>query len=178
MQVNYTGDTRFFVQNLTLYKHDMPVYAMENIAAHTFYISNSGTVFALSDHQVFFYDQQGNVETLQDLIFPNGCGFSENNQNFFVSDRNNLCVYSSSGDLVYELRPCRLFVDFQNGQFIATVSSDTLILYKDGKEAGQRVLSTPYIRSLDISEDQNHLIIETPHTFQTIELPEEQGQDK
>lgn len=172
MQVDYAGGTELYAEDLTLYKNDLPLFTLENTPAHTFYISNTGTVFAVSDHQLFFFDQAGNIEILQDLFYPNGFGFSINKEMFFASDRNKLHVYSQTGVLLYELKPCRLFIDFQDGKYIATVSSDTLIFYEEGNEVGTRLLSTPYIRDLEFSEENNYLIMETPRAFETIELPD------
>lgn len=178
MQVDYTGGTECFAENLILYENDIPVYTLENTPAHTFYITNIGTVFALSDHQLCFFGRDGNVEVLQDLHFPNGFGFSEDKERFFASDRDHLRVYYQNGEVLYELEPCRLFIDFQNGRFIAAVSNDTLIFYEDGQEVLKRALSTPYIRGLEFSKDNNCLIVQTPRSFETIELPFKKGTDK
>jgi len=147
------------------------MYTIERPKAHTFYIDNIGTVFALSDQHLYFYDQAGETSILQELTFPNGFGFSLDNYNFFASDRNALNVYSLSGELVYELKPCRLYLGFEHGRFIATVSNDTLFFYEEGIEVATRHLATPYIRTLQISEDKRSLIIEMPNSFETVELP-------
>ena len=178
IQVDYTGGTEFFVDKFTLYKNETPVYTLGNIPAHTFYVSNIGTVFALNDYQLYFFNRDGNFEILQDLHFPNGFGFSKDKKNFFASDRDYLRVYMQNGELLYELAPCRLFIDFQDGEFIATVSSDTLTFYEEGKEVSKSLLSTPYIRSMEFSKDQNCLIIQTPRSFETVELPNNKGFDK
>ncbi|MGB3341144.1 MAG: hypothetical protein WBB37_06655 [bacterium] len=170
-QVDYSGGTNCVVQQITMYRDGMCLYTRERPEAHTFYISDIGTVFALSDQQLYFYDQQGNVKTLQDLIFPNGFGFSTDNHNFFASDRNELNVYARTGELVYKLKPCRLCLGFEHGRFIATVSNDTLFFYEDGIEVATRRLSTPYIRTLRISEDKRSLIIEMPNSFEAVEFP-------
>ena len=159
-------------------QHKMSLYFIEGPEAHTFYINDIGTVFALSDRQLFFYDQQGNVKTLQDLVYPNGFGFSMDNHHFFASDRNALNVYSRAGELVYELKACRLFICFQSGRFIATVSNDTLFFYEDGIEVATRRLSTPYIRRLDISEDRRYVIVEMPNAIESIKFPAETGQER
>lgn len=177
-QIDYTGGTNCFVQRITMYQHKMSLYFIEGPEAHTFYINDIGTVFALSDRQLFFYDQHGNVETLQDMVYPNGFGFSMDNHHFFASDRNALNVYSRTGELVYELKPCRLFIGFQSGRFIATVSNDTLFFYEDGIEVATRRLSTPYIRGMDISEDRRCVIVEMPNAIESIKFPAETGQKK
>jgi hypothetical protein len=177
-QVDYTGGTNCVVQQMTIYRDGMSLYTIESPEAHTFYISDTGTVFALSDQQLYFYDRQGNVKTLQDLTFPNGFGFSTDNYDFFASDRNALNVYSRTGELVYELKPCRLFIGFERGRFVATVSNDTLFFYEDGIEVATRRLSTPYIRRLDISEDKRCVIVEMPNALEAIEFPAETGQEE
>ncbi|MDH4242085.1 MAG: hypothetical protein OEW48_21190 [Phycisphaerae bacterium] len=177
-QVDYSGGTNCVVQQITMYRDRMSLYTIESPKAHTFYISDTGTVFALSDQQLYFYDQQGNVKTLQDLTFPNGFGFSLDNHNFFASDRNTLNVYSRSGELIYELNPCRLFIGFEQGKYIATVSNDTLFFYEDGVEVATRYLSTPYIRRLYISDDKRCVIVEKPNASEAIEFPVGTGQEK
>ncbi len=177
-QIDHSGNTNCFTRHFTMYKHDLISYTKEELQAHTFYISDTGTVFALSDLQLYFYDQQGNVKTLKDLIYPNGFGFSTDKHHFFASDRNALNIYSRTGELVYELKPCRLFIGFEQCRFIATVSNDTLFFYEDGIEIAIRCLSTPYIRRLDISVDKRCVIVEMSNTFETIEFPTETGQEK
>lgn len=177
-QVDYSGGTNCVVQQITMYRDKMSLYTIESPEAHTFYISDTGAVFALSDQQLYFYDQQGNVKTLQDLTFPNGFGFSTDNHNFFASDRNTLNVYSRNGELIYELNPCRLFIGFEQGRYIATVSNDTLFFYEDGIEVATRHLSTPYIRRLYISDDKRCVVVEMPNTFETIEFSAETEQEK
>ena len=118
-QIDYTGGTNCFARHFTMYKHDLISYTKEELQAHTFYISDTGTVFALSDRQLYFYDQQGNVKTLKDLIYPNGFGFSTDKHHFFASDRNALNIYSRTGELVYELKPCRFFFFLEQCKGIA-----------------------------------------------------------
>jgi len=176
--VDYSGGTECVVQQITMCRDRKSLYTIKSPEAHTFYISDTGTVFALSDQQLYFYGQQGDVKRLQGLTFPNGFGFSLDNHHFFASDRNALNVYSRTGKLVYELKPCRLFAGFQDGHFIAAVSNDTLFFYKDGIEVATRHLATPYIRALDITDDKKCVIVEMPGASQTIEFPEEIGQEQ
>lgn len=167
---DYIGSSHLFVQTFTLYKNTEVLYTKQAVEAHTFFLSDIGTVFACSDRCLYFYDPRGEDKLLQNFAFPNGFGFSADNHVFFASDRDRLCVYSNEGELINELKPCRLFAGIDQGKFIATVSTDTLFIYKDGIENTVHKLPTPYARSLCFSEDGNCIEVELPNTIEVIEF--------
>lgn len=170
-EVDYTGGTQYYTENFVLYKGETILYAKQGILAHTFYINNAGTVFAISDHYLYLYDLHGEVSILQNLVYPNGFGFTEDNSVFYASDKSALNIYSQAGELVYQLKPCRLFAGIEEGKFIVTVSNDTLFFFENGIEVATKLLSTPYVQNLEVLQDDKCIKLELPGSTELIEFP-------
>jgi len=157
----YGGGIEFYVESFILYNQDYEViYIKEKPVANTFFIGNSGVVFALNERQLYLYGPDGAEKLLKDLNYPNGFGFSQDNSHFFASDKDGIFVYKLKGELIYKLSPGRLFISTEKARMIATISTDSLFLYKDGALQFIRCLSTPYTRSLYFSDDEKYITIE------------------
>lgn len=163
--ITYGGGVEFYVESFALLNQDGEImYTKENPDAHAFYISDSGVVFALSKNRLYLYSQYGDEILLKELNCPNGFGFSPDNFLFFASDKDGILAYSNKGDPIYKLNQGRLFASTIEGKMVAIISTDTLFVYENGVQKFKfiRKLSTPYTRSLSLSEDEKSIIIEIP----------------
>ena len=161
--IAYGGGVEFFVETFALANQNgETMYTKENPYAHTFYLSDSGVVFALDEKRLYFYDQNGSEMFLKDLNCPNGFGFSPDNYLFFASDKDGILAYSNRGELVYQLNPGRLFSSTIEGKMVAVISADTLFVYENGIHKFTKKISTPYIRSLSFSDDEKTIMLEIP----------------
>lgn len=161
--VTYGGGVEFFVKSFALSNQNGEImYIKENPDAHAFYISDSGVVFALSKNRLYLYGQYGDEILLKELNCPNGFGFSPDNFLFFASDKDGIFAYSNKGDPIYKFNQGRLFASTIEGKMVAIISTDTLFVYENGAQKFTRKLSTPYTRSLSLSDDKKSIIIEIP----------------
>ena len=170
--VIYGGSTELSVKSFTLcnQNHEI-IYTKENIDLNTFYISNSGTVFALNEQKLFFYYSNGEEKLLKDLNYPNGADFEPDHSLFFVSDKDGIFTYSDNGKIKYTFNPGRLFSSLQKGSIVAIISNDTLSIYYDGVRKFERKLLTPYARSIVFSTDAKSIIIEEPSLIEVFDSP-------
>jgi hypothetical protein len=168
-EISYRNGPVLMTSAFALYnKKDEIIYQKTEIEATTFFISNQGTVFALDEARVSFYDPAGGEKILKVLHYPNGAGFSSDQTVFFISDQTGISAYSLDGDLVHFLKPGRLFEGQGRGRIVATISNDTLSIYDDGVERFVYRLSTPYARSLRFSDDK--IIVEEPVRDEVFDL--------
>jgi WD40 repeat protein len=153
--VDYTGAHELKTLSFTLHRDGVVLYALENPAAITYFISNSGTVFACNEQRLYFYDRSGASRVLAELDYPNGFAFSHDNSLFFASDKNSLYVFSARGDQIATLLPCRLFAVNDHNSLVASVSSDTLYVQdiRTGDLLNRMLLKTPFVRALSFIDD-------------------------
>jgi len=171
--VVYTGGTELITASFKLYdQNGNMLYHIINPEAITFFISNSGVVFATNEQNLYLYRINGEILTLKKLNYPNGFGFSPDNTIFFASDRDGIYAYSLSGELLYQLNPGRLFVSTDLAKKVAIVSNDTLFYYENGELKFQKILASPYVRSLKFFDDGNAIKIEIPDKIETIKIKE------
>ena len=161
--ITHGGGVEFFVESFALQNQNgKTMYTKENPDAHTFYISDSGAVFALDEKYLYLYDKNGGEVFLKNLNYPNGFGFSPDNYLFFASDKEGIFAYSNEGELIFHFNPGRLFSSTVRGTMVAIISTDTLFVYENGVQKSAKKLSTPYARSLSFSDDEQSIIIEIP----------------
>ena len=161
--ISYGGGMELSVETFVLYNQNSEImYTKHKPTTNTYFISNTGVVFALNKKHLYFYNQKGEEVVLGNLHYPNGFGFSPSNEIFFASDKDGIFVYSDEGELMYTLKPGRLFSSTEKGSMVTTISTDTLFVYEDGIQKFMRRLSTPYARSLSFSDDEKSIIIEVP----------------
>ncbi|MEO0136504.1 MAG: hypothetical protein ABIL39_06505 [candidate division WOR-3 bacterium] len=160
-EVTYSGTTELATASFKLYDHEgNMLYHIVNPEAITFFISNTGEVFATNEQSLYLYKLTGEIKILKKLNYPNGFGFSPDNKIFFASDRNGLYAYSMSGGLLYHFNPGRLFASTDSAHRVVVVSNDTLFLYEKGKLKTQTLLPNPYVRKIQfINEDQVEIIL-------------------
>mgnify|MGYP005837341487 CR=1 FL=1 len=169
--VTYTGGTNLLTASFKLYNQEGHLfYQIIHPDAITFFISNSGEVFATNEKQLYFYTQTGSVAQLRNLQYPNGFGFSPDNTLFFASDRNGIYAYSMQGKIVYQLPPGRLFTSTTQGKRIAIISTDTLFYYQCGEFKFQKILSNPFVRKIYFSSDEKTLHLELPDSTELIKI--------
>ena len=160
-EVVYHGATELAVQAFTLYgrTHEI-IYRKEMLRVNTFFIHDSGGVFALNESELYFFRKDGEEFFLRDLTYPNGFGFAEDGSLFFASDKNGIFAYSMGGEPIYQFCPGRLFTGVENGRRVAIISTDTLFLYEDGVLKQVESLSTPYARRVRFTDGAGSVIIE------------------
>jgi outer membrane protein assembly factor BamB len=170
-EVIYAGSTELLSASFKLYdqKGNM-LYHIINPEATSFFISNSGQVFATSEQMLFLYELNGNIRTLRKLFFPNGFAFSPDNTLFFASDRDGIYAYSMKGSVVYQFKPGRLFTCTEQAKKMAIVSSVTLLFYEEGNLISQKILSNPFVRKIYFSEDRKFIYLELPDTTEMINI--------
>jgi len=167
--VDYTGGHDLVTKSFTLYQGGTLLYKMANPKAITFFISNSGTVFACNEKFLYVYDPTGRVSLIKELNYPNGFAFSPDNSLFFASDINGLFAFANAGELVYEVNPCRLFSSTSDGDEIVTISMDTLYVYEKGILKYQRLLKTLYTRTISIMNEES-IKVEEPSVIELFNL--------
>jgi hypothetical protein len=168
----YTGGTELTTVSFTLCDRGVKLYSLSKPDAITFFISNSGSVFAASEHELFCYDVTGKILFRKRLEYPNGFGFSPDNSVFFASDRDALTAYAANGNIVYSLAPCRLFASTEDASKIAALTNDTLLVYENGRLTSTRILETPYARSLYF-EDRGTIKVDHPGFTETITIKDD-----
>ncbi|MEO0205487.1 MAG: hypothetical protein ABIL22_02295, partial [candidate division WOR-3 bacterium] len=146
------------------------LYHIINPDAFTFFISNSGQVFATNEQMLYLYELNGNIIPLKKLIYPNGFDFSPDNTLFFASDRDGIFAYSMTGTIVYEFTPGRLFASTEQAKKMGIVSTDTLFYYEEGKLRFHKLLISPFVRKIYFSQDKDIIHIELPDTTQLIKI--------
>ncbi len=169
----YSGGADLIATSFKLYdqKGDM-LYHIINPEAITFFISNSGEVFATNEQILFLYNLSGKITFIKRLNYPNGFGFSPDNTLFFASDQDGIYAYSMSGGLVFQFNAGRLFVSTNQARKFAVVSNDTLSYYEEGRLKFQTLLSTPFVRKIYFSENEKTIHVALPDTTETITIPE------
>lgn len=159
--VEYRGGHELFAASFTLLADGEHCYTLDAPEARTFFVGDSGVVFAGNEQKLFLYDRRGQARRLRDLNYPNGFKYSRNQQFFFASDRDGIHIFSLAGEQVATGHRCRLFAASDDGRQLAAVSGDTLYLYRDFQFTGVRKLATPYARSIDFETD-TRIRIEEP----------------
>ena len=160
--VEYYPGTELIARSLTLMHDQTVIFTKSEPRGSTFLINRSGTVFGIGADALYFYDHQGNEVLLQQLNAPNGFGFSPDNSIFIASDLSGLCIYDRDGKLNYSLPSCRLFACSDGAEIVATVTSDSLFVYEKGSRIYSAVLSSPYVRSIAINEDNRSIQLHLP----------------
>jgi hypothetical protein len=147
------GGTVFAAEEFTLRDGNTVLYRVYDPGAHTFFVSDHGTVFALGERYAVFYDRTGERDTLMAVVHANKSGFTENHDLFYISMRDGMYVYTLDGALLYTLTPGRLLASSEGGEYIAAVSADTLRLYTEGALIHTVYLGTPYVHSMSFLGD-------------------------
>ncbi len=176
-EVNYTGGTELVTSSFSLYTQNGELlYSLYKPSAITFFISNSGIVFATNEKEIFHYDLSGNIKKIKDLEYPNGFGFSPDNTLFFASDRKGIYAFSITGESIHQYNPGRLFVSTDRGEKFCVVSNDTLFFYENTELKFIKTLPTPYIHSINFTENDNGITVKMPHGTEIIDIttPEEE----
>jgi hypothetical protein len=148
----FHGGVVFEAEEFSLRDGEQVLYQVDDPGIHTFFVSNHGTVFALSECHAVFYNQGGECDTLTTISFLNNSGFSEHRDLFYLSLLEGMYVYSLDGDLLYTLMPGRLFASTQHGENIAVAAADTLMLYTEGVLVHTKILETAYVQRLSFTE--------------------------
>ncbi len=161
VSVIYHGSAELMTESFTLYdRYGDIIYTKNDIPVNTFFISNTGGVFALNEHQLSLYQHDGSEIILRKLVYPNGFGFSPDNSLFFASDRQGLFAYSQEGDLVHQYHPGRLFASTGHGGCVVVISADTLFVYEDGTLSVTEFLSSPYAHDIFFSADEKQIWVQ------------------
>ncbi|MGQ9464310.1 MAG: hypothetical protein ACUVQ4_01200 [bacterium] len=169
--VTYTGGTDLLTASFKLYNQEGHLlYQIIHPDAITFFISNSGEVFATNEQHLYLYTQNGTVAQLRNLQYPNGFGFSPDNTLFFASDRNGIYAYSMQGKIVYQFSPGRIFASTTQGKRMAIISTDTLFYYQHGELKFQKIISSPFVRKIYFSPDEKTLHLELPDSTILIKI--------
>ncbi|MEO0123011.1 MAG: hypothetical protein ABIL69_03290 [candidate division WOR-3 bacterium] len=169
--VVYTGGTNLQTASFKLYDQDgNMLYQILNPEAISFFISNSGVVFATNEQNLYLYKTDGQILNLKKLNYPNGFGFSPDGTIFFASDRDGMYAYSLSGSLVYQFKPGRLFASTDIAQKVAVVSNDTIVYYENGELKFQKILESPFVRSLEFFDNDKIIKIELPDKVEKIKI--------
>lgn len=159
--VSYSGGAELITGSFTMYdQYGDIIYAKRDVPANTFFISNTGTVFALNEHRLYFYQRDGSEVMLRELLYPNGFGFSLDNSQFFASDREGVFAYSHEGVLVHTYHPGRLFASTGHGESVAVISADTLFIYEYGRLRDTEFISSPYARDVYFSVDAESIMVQ------------------
>jgi hypothetical protein len=171
--VVYSGGTELITASFKLYDHNgNMLYHIINPEAITFFISNTGEVFATNEQALFLYRRDGEVKFLRKLNYPNGFSFSPDNTYFFASDRDGIYGYSMSGKLTFQYNPGRLFASTENAKKFVVVSNDSLFYYERGDLKFVRKVSSPFVRKVYFS-DESTIKVELPDTTELIKLIKE-----
>ncbi|UCD06120.1 MAG: hypothetical protein JSV98_02510 [candidate division WOR-3 bacterium] len=161
--VRYSGGADLFTETFVLYdQYGDIVYEKSDIPLQTFFISNTGSVFALNEYHLYLYQQDGSETMLRELVYPNGFGFSPDGALFFASDREGIFAYSHDGMLSSAYRPGRLFASTERGSWVAVISADTLFVYEYGSLGDTEFLPSPYARDVSFSTDGDNIQVRFP----------------
>ena len=156
--VRYSGGADLFTKTFVLYdQYGDIMYEKGDIPLHTFFISNTGSVFALNEYHLYLYQQDGSEMMLRELVYPNGFGFSPDGSLFFASDREGIFAYSHDGMLSSVYRPGRLFASTERGSWVAVISADTLFVYEHGNLRDTVFLPSPYARDVSFPTDEEQI---------------------
>ncbi|MDH4209867.1 MAG: hypothetical protein OEV79_00240 [candidate division WOR-3 bacterium] len=159
--VQYGGGAELITESFALYdRYGDVMYTKRDIPVNTFFINNTGSVFALNEHCLYLYQRDGSEIMLRELVYPNGFSFSPDNSLFFASDRDGLYAYSHDGDLVHVYHPGRLFASTGHGDCVAVISADTLFVYENGTLRDTEFLSSPYAHGMFFSADEKQIWVQ------------------
>lgn len=169
--INYAGGAELITESFALHdQHGDIIYTKRDVPVNTFFISNTGCVFALNEHRLYFYQRDGGGMLLKELAFPNGFGFSPDNTIFFSSDRDGIFAYSHDGVLVHTYRPGRMFASTANGELVVVISADTLFAYENGYLSGTEFLSSPYAHEVHFSDDAKSIVVQIQGGTETYDI--------
>lgn len=168
---SYTGGTNLLTTSFKLFNQQGNLlYQIIKPEAITFFISNTGEVFATNEQSLYLYHLNGMVLQLKSLHYPNGFGFSPDNTLFFASDQDGIYAYSMDGRVVYQFSPGRLYASTAQAKKMAIVSTDTLFYYQKGELKFQKTLSNPYARNIYFSDDETTIYLELPDSTESINI--------
>ncbi len=171
--VVYMGNTEIATASFKLYDHNgNMLYHIINPEAISFFISNSGEVFATNEQNLYLYKTDGQILHLKKLNYPNGFGFSPDHTIFFASDRDGIYAYSLSGRLIYQFKPGRLFVSTNFAEKVAIVSNDTLTYYENGELKFLKIIPSPFVRGLEFFDSEKIIKLELPDRIEEIKILE------
>lgn len=148
----FHGGTVFEAEAFSLRDREKVLYHVDDPGLQTFFVSNHGTVFALSERHAVFYSKAGECDTLTHISYLNNSGFSEQHDLFYLSLREGMYVYTLDGNLLFTLMPGRLLASTQHGEHVAVVSADTLMLYNEGVHVHTKILETAYVQHVSFTE--------------------------
>lgn len=169
-EVEYYPGTDLMAKHFTLYaKAGDWIYSISDHQAHTFYISNCGNVYAMNEHNLWFFDVYGVEQWHHSLDGVNTSGFSSGGTVFYVSDKSGIYVYDDCGNVLYKLLPGRLFKAANNGDVIAVTAIDTLYYYEHGSVKHRVHLVDPYVWGLAFSNDGAYILVEYKDRVEEIE---------
>jgi hypothetical protein len=169
--VRYSGDADLFTETFVLYdQYGDIIYEKDDIPLHTFFISNTGSVFALNEYHLYLYQQDGSEMMLRELVYPNGFGFSPDGSLFFASDREGIFAYSHDGMLSSVYCPGRLFASTDHGSWVAVISADTLFVYEYGNLRDTVFLPSPYARDVSFPTDEEHIQVRFPTGYDIYDI--------
>jgi hypothetical protein len=156
------GGSGAVVESFSFYnQYGEVLYTIREPRIHGLFLSDTGTVFAVTDNHLFFIETSGQLMPLKRLQCPNGFHFSQDHSAFFASDKDGVYAYSLDGELKHTFDPGRIVAGINQAQVAAIVSTDTLYTYIEGNLLHRVILSTHYTRAITITSDL-HVVIYTP----------------
>jgi len=159
--IEYYPGTVLWTEHFTLYTRTGDrIYRINDHPAHTYFICNTGNLYAMNERDLWFFDRNGKEIWHRSLHAVNTSGFSADNTVFFLSEKSGIRVYDNDGNVEHDLPPGRLFSSVNKGDLIAVVSSDTAYYYEHGELVHTIPLSSPYVWQIAFSDDHTTIEIE------------------
>jgi hypothetical protein len=170
-KIVYYPGTELRTQQFTLYTEaGERVYDLYDHPAHTYYICDNGSVFAMNEHELWYINVRGEVLWQRSIEGVNRTGFSSEGAIFYVSEKTAVCVYDCSGAMRYELPPARLFTSCDGGERIVMIAADTAYCYEHGVLQYAIALPSCYAWDISLSDDQEDMVIEFKDHLEIIDL--------
>lgn len=149
------------------YANGNKLLKIENPEVSDFRISNQANLLVgvsggegTRKSRLVVYNDTARVIKSLEIGFLEGISFSKNGKYVFVnSGKDGLLAFDEAGNLKANFGLCENFTISSDGEYVATIFSDSLKFYHKGKPTGNALNVNPLIREMSFSPENKYLTI-------------------
>ncbi len=156
--IAYIPSAATYVERVSLFKDDIPIWSREFSGKRHYSVSNNGTVVStipVGDNAILdFYDAGGISRKSIKIPFPRGGGFTKDDEFFFIlSGTEGLYMFDGAGTVVnnFGIYPNYAFSD--DGKVVTLINENSLIVNVDNIPVAEMAVPSAHVRSVAISDD-------------------------
>jgi len=163
------------IEKASLYKGTQLVWTKECRGENHFFVSNKGTTVGIisrgEDVTLCFYDEIGTLKSKTEINSFQGGTFTIDGDRFFaLSGSDGLFLFTNDGESINRFGICNAYAFSSNGDIVAKVNQDNLVVYTGKKKIFELTLPSPYIRAMVMSLDSRILSLIDNRTLIVFDL--------